>query len=172
MKNYEGTNLIFQSDSIHIRRDQYKTSNKVIINKDFVDHPGSVLIIGLRREKILFVKQWRQPVKKYTLELPCGTLNAGEDTILAANREFREETGFGANIYKSFGSFFVAPGYSSEITEYFIAEDLFESPLEPDVDEEIELEEYTLDEAFKLIKTNKIIDQGTISALNIYKSIL
>ena len=102
MKNYEGTNLIFQSDSIHIRRDQYKTSNKVIINKDFVDHPGSVLIIGIRREKILFVKQWRQPVKKYTLELPCGTLNAGEDTILAANREFREETGFGANIYKSF----------------------------------------------------------------------
>ena len=94
------------------------------------------------------------------------------NSVKSFEKKFREETGFGANIYKSFGSFFVAPGYSSEITEYFIAEDLFESPLEPDVDEEIELEEYTLDEAFKLIKTNKIIDQGTISALNIYKSIL
>ena len=40
MKNYDRTEMIFQSDSIHIRRDEYKTSNKVIINKDFVDHPG------------------------------------------------------------------------------------------------------------------------------------
>ncbi len=64
MTNYDRTEMVFQSESIHIRRDVYKTSNKVIINKDFVDHPGSVLIIGLRREKILFVNQWRQPVKR------------------------------------------------------------------------------------------------------------
>ena len=38
--------------------------------------------------------------------------------------------------------------------------------------EEIYLEEYTLEEAMNLIKNNKIIDQGTISALNIYKSII
>jgi len=172
MKNYEGTNLIFQSDSIHIRRDQYKTSNKVIINKDFVDHPGSVLIIGLRREKILFVKQWRQPVKTYTLELPCGTLKKSENSNTGADREFREETGFSAKEYKSFGKFYVAPGYSNEVTEYFIADKIFESPLDQDEDEDITLEEYTLEESFELIKDNKIIDQGTITALNIYKSII
>mgnify|MGYP000028208518 FL=1 len=172
MKNYDRTEMIFQSDSIHIRRDEYKTSNKVIINKDFVDHPGSVLIIGVRREKILFVNQWRQPVRRNTIELPCGTLNSGEETLVAADREFREETGYAAKKYESIGRFFVAPGYSSEITEYFIAQDLYESPLTPDIDEDIKLEEFTLKEAFNLIKSNKIIDQGTISALNIYKSIL
>jgi len=66
----------------------------------------------------------------------------------------------------------VAPGYSSEITEYFVAKDLYESPLSPDIDEDIKLEEFSLEESFNLIKINKIIDQGTISALNIYKSIL
>ena len=172
MKNSHCTEMVFESESIHIRRDVYKTSNKVIINKDFVDHPGSVLIIGLRREKILFVDQWRQPVKKRTLELPCGTLNLGEDTLIAADREFREETGFAARKYDSIGKFFVAPGYSSEITEYFVAKDLYESPLSPDIDEDIKLEEFSLEESFNLIKNNKIIDQGTISALNIYKSIL
>tara|TARA_Y100001970_G_scaffold98876_1_gene124397 strand:+ start:21711 stop:22229 length:519 start_codon:yes stop_codon:yes gene_type:complete len=172
MKNYDRTEMIFQSHSIHIRRDEYKTSNKVIINKDFVDHPGSVLIIGVRREKILFVNQWRQPVRRNTIELPCGTLNSGEETLVAADREFREETGYAAKKYESIGRFFVAPGYSSEITEYFIAQDLYESPLTPDIDEDIKLEEFTLKEAFDLIKSNKIIDQGTISALNIYKSII
>ncbi len=172
MKSFDRTELIFKSNSIHIRRDEYKTSNKLIINKDYVEHPGSVLIIGLRRGKILFVKQWRQPVANFTLELPCGTLNSGEETMLAADREFREETGFSAKKYESIGRFFVAPGYSSEITEYFVAKDLFESPLTPDVDEEIELLEFSLEEAFNLINNNEIIDQGTISALNIYKSIL
>ena len=172
MKNYDRTELIFQSNSIHLRRDEYKTSNKLIINKDYVDHPGSVLIIGLRREKILFVKQWRQPVNNYTLELPCGTLNSGEESLFAADREFREETGYSAKKYESIGKFFVAPGYSSEICEYFIAKDLFESPLSPDIDEEIELIEFSLEEAFNLINTNEIIAQGTISALNIYKSII
>ena len=58
------------------------------------------------------------------------------------------------------------------MTEYFLAEKIYESSLSPDEDEEIYLEEYTLDEAMNLIKNNKIIDQGTISALNIYKSII
>ena len=85
--------LVYSSESLSIRRDVYKTSNKVIINKDFVEHPGSVLIIGNRGDKILFVEQWRQPVKVKTLELPCGTMRSGESAINAAKREFREETG-------------------------------------------------------------------------------
>ena len=50
--------LVYNADSLQIRRDTYEMSNKSIINKDFVDHPGSVLIIGLRGKKILFVRQF------------------------------------------------------------------------------------------------------------------
>ena len=164
--------LVYNADSLKIRRDTYEMSNKSIINKDFVDHPGSVLIIGVREKKILFVKQWRQPVKEFTIELPCGTLETDENSLMGADREFREETGFAAKKYISLGKFYAAPGYSSEMTEYFLAEKIYESSLSPDEDEEIYLEEYTLDEAMNLIKNNKIIDQGTISALNIYKSII
>ena len=53
-----------------------------------------------------------------------------------------------------------------------IADKIFESSLDQDEDEDITLEEYTLEESFELIKDNKIIDQGTITALNIYKSII
>ena len=48
--------LVYNADSLKIRRDTYEMSNKSIINKDFVDHPGSVLIIGIREKKILFNK--------------------------------------------------------------------------------------------------------------------
>ncbi|MDG2102047.1 MAG: NUDIX domain-containing protein [Dehalococcoidales bacterium] len=166
------TKLVYKAESLEIRRDTYEMSNKHIIKKDFVDHPGSVMIIGIREKKILFVKQWRQPIRKYTIELPCGTLHKSEISKIGADREFREETGFSAKNYFSIGKFYCAPGYSNEVKEIFIAEDIFLSPLDPDEDEQIELQDYSLNEAIKLIKENKIIDQGTILALNIYKSIL
>ena len=95
-----------------------------------------------------------------------------ENSIEAADREFREETGFRAKKYSSLGSYFVAPGYSSEKTEFFLAENLFESALLPDEDEEIYLEKYSLDNALDLITKQIIVDQSTICALLLYKSLL
>ena len=115
------TKLVYKGESLEIRRDTYEMSNKHIIKKDFVDHPGSVMIIGVREKKILFVKQWRQPIKKYTIELPCGTLHKSEISKIGADREFREETGFSAKNYSSIGKFYCAPGYSNEVKEIFIA---------------------------------------------------
>ena len=83
---------VYDSDSIHIVREKYNITRKTNIVKDYVNHPGSVLILSFLDEKILFVKQWRQPVKTYTLELPMGTLEIDENSIEAADREFREET--------------------------------------------------------------------------------
>jgi|TARA_B100000949_G_C14258365_1_gene441640 ADP-ribose pyrophosphatase len=163
---------VYDSDSIHIVREKYNITRKTNIVKDYVNHPGSVLILSFLDEKILFVKQWRQPVKTYTLELPMGTLEIDENSIEAADREFREETGFRAKKYSSLGSYFVAPGYSSEKTEFFLAENLFESALLPDEDEEIYLEKYSLDNALDLITKQIIVDQSTICALLLYKSLL
>ena len=163
---------VYDSDSIHIIREKYNITRKTNIVKDYVNHPGSVLILSFLDEKILFVKQWRQPVKTYTLELPMGTLEIDENSIEAADREFREETGFRAKKYSSLGSYFVAPGYSSEKTEFFLAENLFESALLPDEDEEIYLEKYSLDNALDLITKQIIVDQSTICALLLYKSLL
>ena len=70
------------------------------------------------------------------------------------------------------GSYFVAPGYSSEKTEFFLAENLFESALPPDEDEDIYLEKYSLDNALDLITKQIIVDQSTICALLLYKSLL
>ena len=163
---------VYDSDSIHIVREKYNITRKTNIVKDYVNHPGSVLILSFLDEKILFVKQWRQPVKTYTLELPMGTLEIDENSIEAADREFREETGFRAKKYSSLGSYFVAPGYSSEKTEFFLAENLYESALLPDEDEEIYLEKYSLDNALDLITKQIIVDQSTICALLLYKSLL
>ena len=163
---------VYDSDSIHIVREKYNTTLNKDIVKDYVNHPGSVLIISFVNEMILFVRQWRQPVKTNTLELPMGTLEINENYIEAADREFREETGFGAKKYSSLGSYFVAPGYSSEKTEFFLAENLFESALPPDDDEDIYLEKYSLDNALDFITKQIIVDQSTICALLLYKSLL
>jgi hypothetical protein len=53
-----------------------------------------------------------------------------------------------------------------------LAENLFESALMPDEDEDIYLEKYSLDNALDLITKQIIVDQSTICALLLYKSLL
>ena len=60
-----------------------------------VKHNGAVVILPVTDDdSILFVRQYRHSIKKTLLELPAGTLNLGEDPLLAAARELQEETGF------------------------------------------------------------------------------
>ena len=71
------------------------------------------------------------------MEIPAGTLEKGESSIETAKRELREEIGMSADHLISTGSFYLAPGYSSEIMEVYIAKGLKVDPLPKDVDEDM-----------------------------------
>ena len=49
-----------------------------------------------------------------------------------ARREIREETGMAAERMEHLGGFYLAPGYSTEYMDVFLATDLHEDPLEAD----------------------------------------
>ncbi len=57
-----------------------------------------VAIVALtERHDILLVRQYRPAVEKFTLELPSGIIEPGEDPAEAARRELLEETGYAAD---------------------------------------------------------------------------
>jgi ADP-ribose pyrophosphatase len=65
--------------------------------REIADHPGGSAAVALfPDERIILVRQHRYPFDKVILECPAGKLNKGEDPLVAAQREFEEETGYTA----------------------------------------------------------------------------
>jgi ADP-ribose diphosphatase len=65
----------------------------------------TIMFIVLDDERVVFVRQYRQAVSDYMLELPAGHLDSGEDPLVGAKRELREETGFEASDWTFLGRY-------------------------------------------------------------------
>lgn len=57
----------------------------------------AALVAVTERERVLAVRQYRPAVERYTIELPAGLIDAGEDPAETARRELLEETGYEAD---------------------------------------------------------------------------
>jgi len=84
----------------------------------------SAVILGVTRDKkIILVRQFRPALGAYTLEFPSGYINDGESHADAAEREFREETGYVCNSMTYLGSFTVAPSRINTMLHFFFGKD-------------------------------------------------
>lgn len=66
------------------------------------------------RDEIVCVKQYRPPVDAYTIELPAGLIDAGEEPAKAAVREFKEETGYTGKVLDVSPASYLSPGLTNE----------------------------------------------------------
>ena len=65
--------------------------------RETILHPGSVVILPiLDHSRVILVRQYRRAIDRDLLELPAGTLGAGELPVACAKRELEEETGWRA----------------------------------------------------------------------------
>jgi ADP-ribose pyrophosphatase len=137
---------------------------------DIVEHIGSAVIVPVDDEgNLYFVRQYRHAARLDMLELPAGTLEEGEDPLVCAQREVREETGMASGNIREIGSFYLAPGYSTEFMRVYLATDLHRDPLEADEDEFLSVEKIPVAEAFKMAETGKLPDAKSLAALLLAK---
>ncbi len=163
---------VFQGRAFSIQRDTMRTPSGRETYYDIIGHYGSVVLIPVDAEgNILFVRQYRHATKTELLELPAGTLDsADEPRDECAERELREETGFGAKNLVALGDFFLVPGYSTELMSVYLATDLYEDPLDPDADEFLALEKIPAGQAYSMAESGKIPDAKTLAALLMARS--
>jgi ADP-ribose pyrophosphatase len=143
--------------------------------RDVVRHPGAVAIAALDdADRLLLVRQWRQPAGRTLLEIPAGTLDrdpatgAIEDPELASRRELEEETGYRAASWERLGAFWTAPGFASELMHLYLATDLVAAGpgrLAPDADEALELVRLPLGDALAAADRGEVLDAKTLLAI-------
>lgn len=157
---------IFKGKVFTVEQLQVQLPNGRTSLYELISHPGAVTIIPIDNEgNMLFVSQFRVGAEKALLELPAGTLSYNEEPLHCASREIREETGMAASEMQELGSFYLAPGYSSEYMHIFLATGLYPSPLPGDEDEFLELVTIPVAEVYQMAYSGKIEDGKTLAAL-------
>ena len=133
---------------------------------DLVSHLPAVTLVPVDRDRNLwFVSQFRLGSMDDMLELPAGVLEEGEAPANGAAREIREEIGKAAGELRLLGSFYMAPGYSSEYMHVFLASSLYDAPLAADADEFLNVHLIPVDEVYRMVRRNEIRDGKTLAAL-------
>jgi len=157
---------VFAGRLLKVRVDTVRLPNGVESTREVVEHPGAVAVIALTPEReLILVRQYRQAVGEVMLEVPAGVPLAGEEGAAAARRELEEETGWRAGSVKKLFSGYASPGYSNEVIQFFLAEELASFQQKTDEDELIEVVKLPLGEARALLRTGKIKDNKTILAI-------
>jgi len=160
------TETLMKGRAFTIRRDTLKTPDGRETKFDIVEHGGSVIIIPMDAEgNLLFVRQYRHAAGMDLLELPAGTRDGNEPFEECAAREIREETGMEAGTLMHVGSFYLAPGYSTEYMGVFLATDLKHNPLEADDDEFLSVEKMPVKKALQMAERGEMPDAKTLAAL-------
>ena len=132
------------------------------IERAIVQHRGSAVIMPVdEKKRILLVRQYRLPARRFMWELPAGTVDPGEKPLQTARRELTEETGYRAKKWTKLAEFYPSPGFLSEKMTIYLATGLTAGEAKPMDDERIETRWFTAKEVDEMIRAGKIMDAKT-----------
>ena len=140
--------------------------------REFVclDAPDWVNVVALTPDQqVVLVRQFRYGTNEFSLELPGGVMERGEDAVVAGVRELAEETGFGKGRASLMGSIHPNPAFQGNKFHAVLVEDVEAvHDLDWDPDEEIELSTAPLSEVLAWVAQGKITHSLTLCALLLY----
>jgi len=157
---------VFAGKLLHVRRDTVRLPDGKQATREFVVHPGAVVMIAeLPNGKLLFERQFRYPLDRVFLELPAGKIHPGEDILLTARRELQEETGYVAESWHYLGVIHPCIGYSDERIEIFFARGLSHVGHALDDGEFLDVHEIDLAEALEAVRDGRLTDGKSVAGL-------
>ncbi|MDP6793017.1 MAG: NUDIX hydrolase [Anaerolineales bacterium] len=166
MREILSTECVYEGRVLKLRVDRVRAPGGQTVNWDVIEHPGSVSIVPIDADdQVLLVRQYRPAIAETLLEIPAGTLEPGESPEISAHRELREEIGMRAEWLRAIGSYYLVPGYSSELMHAYVATGLSPAPLPQDADEDISVESIPFAELVAQVYRGQLRDAKTVSSV-------
>jgi ADP-ribose pyrophosphatase len=157
---------VYDGQFLKVRRDEVRLPTGKTALREYIVHPGAVMIVPLADDGRLIVeRQHRYPLDRVLVEFPAGKLDPNETTQHCAQRELREETGFQASEWAYAGRMHNACAYSTEFIEIWFARGLAAGPQELDEGEFVECFAIAEAELFELALRGELTDAKTMVGL-------
>lgn len=118
------------------------------------------------QHKVVLVHQYRFGIGKMTVEIPAGLMEAGETPLQAAMRELREETGYSTSHWHYKGWIEANPAFMNNRCHLWLAQDVVQThPTELDTNEDITIEEVTVEQVYQQIREGNMRNAFSILGL-------
>jgi ADP-ribose pyrophosphatase len=159
-----GSEEVWSGRIATVRNDRFRHADGEVVDREIVSHPGAVAVVAHDGQDLWLVRQPREAVDDYLLELPAGKLDEeGEDALATAKRELAEEIGKAARNWQHLTTFYASPGFSDEQIHVYLATDLYDEQAETHENERIEIVHVPLSDIDNLIQQN--VDSKTLIGL-------
>ncbi len=161
--------LAYQGTVLKIYRDTV-IANGIEEVFDYIHHNGAAAVLPVTVDgKIMLVRQYRNALDRFTLELPAGKVDSpDEPRIECAYRELEEETGYRTDKLEYLMTINTTVALCNEAIDIFIAKNLIPSQQHLDADESIDVEIWEVKDLLELIYSGKMTDSKTIAAVLAY----
>jgi ADP-ribose pyrophosphatase len=157
---------VFQGNFLDVRRDRVRLPNGATASREYIVHPGAVMIVPLLDDgRLVIERQYRYPVAQVMVEFPAGKLEAGEPPLVCAIRELAEETGYRAAEWARAGITHNAIAYSTEGIEIWFARGLTLGVNQLDEGEFLDVSTATLEELEEAARVGTLTDVKTLVGL-------
>jgi ADP-ribose pyrophosphatase len=155
---------LLRGNFLHVVRDTVRLPSGSQATREFVLHPGAVMVIGLLDDgHVVLERQYRHPMGAVMLEFPAGKLDAGEASLACAKRELREETGYSAREWAFAGRLSPTVAYSDEIIDIWFARGLTQGVRQLDEEEFLDVFSTTPQDVLDACRDGRIIDGKSLA---------
>ncbi len=158
----KGTVINLYKDTVEV--------NGNIAEWDYIHHDGAAAVVAVDADgKFLMVRQYRNALDRFTLEIPAGKLDdPKEPTLECAKRELEEETGYRAGKMEYLLTVNTTVAFCNEKIDLYLATDLIKTEQHLDPDEEINVERWNIEDLKQMIYEGKMTDSKTIAGILTY----
>ncbi len=135
-------------------------------------HGAVMLVAMLDKENFIMIEEYCAGIDKYQLSIPKGLIEPNETILEAANRELKEETGYGAKKLEHITALSLSPGYMTQEIQVVLAQDLYPEKLEGDEPEPIKVSTANINNLLALSQQKNFSEGRAIAALYIVRDLL
>lgn len=136
-----------------------------------INAPDWVNVVALTKDhRLVLVRQFRYGINEFSLEIPGGIIDQGEDPVAAGVRELREESGYVGARARLLGSVHPNPAMQNNRCHLVLVEEAEnQQHLEWDPDEEFEILAQPVDEVYALAESGGITHAMVLDALLLFR---
>ena len=158
--------VIYHGRKLDLALQPVRLADGTTADREVVVHRGAVALVPMvDRDHVCLVRNYRYSVGRDLIELPAGTIDAGETPDSTAPRELAEETGYRAGRLTRVADWLVSPGILTERMYLYLCEDLTPGPTDHQPDERMEPLVVPWAEALAMVFDGRIDDAKTRLAL-------